>query len=212
MTKDEMRKIAEAKAAELETPIMRDDSTWLKEPYANIMKCGVLPYRLVESRLQYYLFEPGRSKPELGPPGFQIPKGTREIFDGKEWVDYQNPNQLKEFGEDKIEDLKVTALREGIEEIGLPVDAIERGGEWGQAAFQSATTGGLRTMWLYPIQMKADTMFTIPNKIHANTIARDWFDIQVREQAQLIRPDHLQAIKKIDEVLRKEIFSGVEEK
>lgn len=185
MTQDEMQRKAVEKAKTLQAPIMRDDTAWPKPPYLQIKKCGVLPYRIIEGCFEYYLFKPRGDKPELGDPGFQIPKGTREEMNGEP------------------EPLFVTALREGIEEIGLPLDAIISAGNWGQAAFKSASTGELRTMWLYPLLMRQDVQFDEPDKEHAATVARKWLDIENQTHNTQIRPDHLRVIKEIDTVLRR---------
>ncbi len=186
MTKDEMLKLAQTYAETLKTPPLRDDSAWPKPPAAHIDKCGVLPYRVVNGRIEYYLFEPKGTKPELGPAGFQIAKGTRESHDGEQ------------------ESLIVTALREGIEEIGLPLDSIDKAGNWGEVEFTSASKGTKKSMWLYPLKMDEAVEFNEPDAIHAATVAREWFDIQNREESRKIRPDHLQVIRQIDRVLRKE--------
>ena len=200
-----MRKLAEQTAKSLDTPLMRDDRHWPKPPYENITKCGVLPYRMIDGKAEYYLFKPAGDKPELGDPGFQIPKGTREIFNGDEWEDYKNKSQLASYGAENLETVKVTALREGIEEIGLPVEAIEKAGDWGVATFISASKGTEKAMWLYPLQMNAGTVFNEPDVTHANTVARQWLNINNREQANQIRPDHLQVIREIDRVISKEL-------
>lgn len=212
MQKDEMRQAAEARLETLEMPLLRSDEHWPEPPYAQIFKCGVLPWRIKDGRLEYYLFKPKAKMPEKGEPGYQIGKGTREIYnpETKEWEDYSSPNQLEAYGEAQLEPMEVTALREGIEELGLRPKEIESAGNWGQAAFSSATTGELRTMWLYPLKMCEGCEFDEPHEEHAATVDRQWLDIQNPREAAKIRSDHLQIIRQIDKVLAEQSNNKVQ--
>ncbi|MDG1286718.1 MAG: hypothetical protein P8P30_04040 [Rickettsiales bacterium] len=214
MDKEKMRQLAEEAAEKIVPHCLREQLHWPKPPYIHVHKAGVVPYRLGENGIEYYLFKPSEMMPEMGDPGFQICKGTREIKNPEtgEWEDYHSSTKLKEYGPENLEPLIVTALREGIEEIGLPLEEIVEVTEWGQAAFASASTGELKTMWLYPVGVYPDCPFDEPSAEHANTVAREWFDPQNRAQVEKIRPDHLKIIREIDRVLRKQLSneSGLE--
>ncbi len=210
MTKDEMRVAAEKAAEYFNPPLMREPKYWPDAPYVEIFKAGAVPYRLTDDdKLEYFLFEPAAMLKDEN-PGFQICKGTREIFDptGGEWENYHNRKQLEAFGAENLEDLRVTAIREAIEEVGLKAEHMLAAGEWGQAAFTSASTGALKTMWLYAIQLEADAVFDEPHETEANTIAREWFSLESESQCEKIRPDHLNILKQIDKVLQVALNEG----
>lgn len=204
MTKDDMRKLAMLAAENTHAPALRPTHLWPKPPYEEIFKCGVVVMQPTESgNNQYYMMLP-KAKIEGENPGFQIAKGTREIYDNKakEWINYYAPNQLAELGEHNLEPLLVTAIREGIEEIGLRPETIEAIGEWGQGAFTSATTGALKTMWLYVLQLEMNAAFDEPDATYADTIARQWFRLDNAAECGKIRADHLRILQSIDNVLK----------
>ena len=199
-----MREAAEKAAEYFNPPLMRDPKYWPEAPYVEIYKGGAVPYRLTDDdKLEYFLFEPAAILEDEN-PGFQICKGTREIYnpDSEEWENYHNRRQAEAFGEENLEDLRVTAIREAIEEVGLKPEHMLAAGEWGQAAFTSATTGALKTMWLFAVQLEPDSEFDEPHETEANTIARAWFSLENEEQCQQIRNDHLNILRQIDKVLQ----------
>ncbi len=207
MTKDEMRKAAEEASKKFIIPCLREKLHWPEPPYTHIHKAGVVPYRLGDNGIEYYLFKPSEMMPEKGDPGFQICKGTREIKNPStgEWEDYRSSKKLSQYGAESLEPVIVTALREGIEEVGLRLDDIVEVTEWGQAAFESASTGALKTMWLFPVGLMGDCEFDEPCDEHANTVAREWFNLKDTEQATKIRPDHLAILRQIDAELSKQL-------
>ena len=200
-----MRKAAEEGAEMLDPPLMRSTHYWPEPPYIDVYKAGALPYRVTQAgKIEYYLFKPSAMFDDDSDPGFQICKGTREIFNAEtdEWENYHKRAQLDELGVGNLEPIKVTAIREAIEEVGLKPEAMIAAGEWGQAAFTSASTGALKTMWLFAIQLEENAEFDEPHATEANTIAREWFNLENEEQSTKIRQDHLQIIRQIDKVLQ----------
>ena len=201
-----LRQRAEAAASTLVVHPLRKTDHWPQPPYAQVFKCGVLPYRIAADGVyEYYLFEPVAKLPEKGPPGFQIAKGTREIFDpeAQDWVDYASSAQIDKSGEEYLEPLFVTAIREGIEEIGLKPESIEQAFEWGETVITSARTGESKVMWLYALCMRSSCVFDEPDKNAAATHARRWFRLDGQQAADFIRKDHLKIITKIDQQLQK---------
>ncbi len=202
MTKEQMRQAAQVLAATLKPDTLGNTRNWPKPPYSEVFKCGVLPYRKIHGEIQYYLYKPIASHPDLNAPKFQIAKGTREIKDAEsnQWSDYKQLSQIKSNSE--LEPVLVTALREGIEEIGLPLGSIIRASDWGPVDFTSASKGTVKSMWLFPLEMSADCVFGQPDVQHASTHAREWLSLSKSADYRQIRSDHLEVIQKIDKKLQ----------
>ncbi len=102
------------------------DSPRILSPHPNpppagegITKAGVVPF--LRDPYRYYLMKPVAKNPAPAAPKFQLCKGTRMMkVDGK----WQDIREGEEAGEK--ETLAATALREGIEELGLRLQNIKQ--------------------------------------------------------------------------------------
>ena len=198
MTQEKMRTEAESAAESIEETPLRNISFYERSRGNGVDKAGTVPFVMESGAILFYLHKPGGSYPELGDPGFQIAKGTREAQnDEGEWVRYNARKHAK----NKVEPLIVSALREGIEEAGLKTANIERLLEWGIATFKSATKSHEKSMWLYLAEMKDKDDFLEPDSEHGNTAECRWFDIETAEAKELIRPDHFEILQQIHQRL-----------
>lgn len=178
MNQDEIRAAAEAAYARLG---LRDE-----EGFEHIEKCGVLPVRQTsKGGFEYYLMRPIAQKPELGAPGFQICKGTRDPVNGS------------------LERLGVTALREGIEEIGLRMGAIAHMEKWGEVSITSASSGEEKPLYLYLVHIKNGATFAEPSPHFAATEECRWKSLDRSDDVALIRPDYLGILQEIDAELNR---------
>ncbi|MDE3015978.1 MAG: NUDIX hydrolase [Pseudomonadota bacterium] len=115
-----------------------------------IIKAGVVPF--LRDPLRFYLMKPVARHAGLPPPEFQICKGTRMMKIGGQWQDIvSSPAAGME-----IESLAETALREGIEELGLTLENIRRLFDLGAYTFVSAKTGREKRMWLFAAEMASE--------------------------------------------------------
>jgi len=197
--KNTMRQQAEQFAKKCQPEKIRD-LFYENSRKPGISKAGVIPYYIQGGKLYYYLMKPIGANPELGDPGFQIGKGSREILIDGEWVNYR-PREHKSLASPRtLESLYVNALREGIEEIGLEMANIQAIQEWGVVEFKSERSGNIKTMWLFLAEIENPEHFGEPDEEHGNTESRGWFALGDETDAD-IRPDHKQVLQTIEPAL-----------
>lgn len=201
MTKEEMRQQAELCAKYHKADKLRD-LFYENSRKPGIFKAGVIPYDICDGRVVYYLMKPEAIRPELGDPGYQIGKGTREIYLDGEWQNYDPRKHKSKATAKTVESLYVNAIREGIEELGLVAQNILSVQEWGAVDFKSELSGMTKTMWLFLCEVDDGENFVQPDETHGNTQHRGWFSLGEESDSQ-IRPDHLAVLKLVDPVLRR---------
>lgn len=144
------------------------------KPKKHINKAGIVP--LVEDKtVQILLIKPRPKKKDLGPPSWQLVKGTRMVQTDSGWQDFKPID--KRVDESLLEPMLCAALREGIEEAGLQLDNIASLGSLGVFDFISATNGDKKSMELFALLIKDKQAFDWPGENHAHTIDVKWFDI-----------------------------------
>lgn len=136
-------------------------------------KAGVVPF--MRGPYRYYLMKPVAKNLERGLPEFQICKGTRE--------NQETPTQ--------------TALREGVEELGLKIQNIKQLFDVGLYGFSSATTGKSKEMWLFAAEMKSEDF---SDEVESTTAERGWFSLQEFEVVG--REDHRYILRDIENKLK----------
>lgn len=133
-----------------------------KQDGDDLSKAGVLPFIREGNSIMFFLMRPVPQRPDLGPPEFQIAKGTRRIREGGQWCDITSRHMpLKDLS--RVEDLLTTAVREGQEELGLRVDNIARLYKGRVFAFRSATTGKAKQMLVHAVEVLDRDQFDEPN-------------------------------------------------
>lgn len=169
----------------------------LQLPQERYTKAGVLPFCYVDGVRQYYVMKPRAERPDLPPPEFQLCKGTRmQQGEGNgPWHDMRGDDIADELSETLVQ----TALREGMEELGLQLENIVGLYELGGYDFSSATTGKGKQVWLYAAEIRNCDDFI---ETEASTLARQWMSIA--EFAVVGRPDHRYILEHIDHLLNKE--------
>lgn len=159
------------------------------EPRKHINKAGIVPL-IEENCIQIMLIKPRPKKKDLGPPSWQLIKGTRMVRTSTGWEDFKPID--KKVNETLLEPLLCAALREGMEEAGLMLENIASLGSLGVYDFKSATTGDKKSMELFALLMKDKDSFYWPDENHKYTIDLKWFDLH--NLPEDIRPDALDII------------------
>lgn len=161
---------------------LQQHETLPHEGEGDFTKSGVVPF--LRAPMRYYLMKPRARIPELEAPPFQLCKGTRMYFaPGIGWRDMQDAAPRE-----NMETLAETALREGIEELGLKLENIARVIDMGPYDFSSATTGKPKRMWLFAAEMKSADDFLPERDVALTTAARGW--LTLAEFAVAGREDH----------------------
>lgn len=157
-------------------------------------KAGIIPF--LPNPLRYQVMVPVASKPDLGLPDFQLCKGTRMMKKDGRWVDMRGdvPDDVRR------EPLAHTALREGIEELGIILDNIKRSFPLGEFRFISATSRTEVTLWLMAAEMKDEHEMLSDAHVAKYTTARAWQSLQ--EFARLGRVDHAHILGLVEEKIR----------
>lgn len=156
-----------------------------------ITKAGVVPF--LRNPLRFYLMKPVARHADMPPPQFQIGKGTRMMKMGGVWQDIVSAPPAGA----EMETLAETALREGIEELGLVLENIRRLFDMGAYDFFSAATAKRKVMWLFAAEMASEEF---PGEAAASTAERGWLAFQ--ECLAVARPDHRPILKDIQEKLK----------
>lgn len=148
------------------------------------IKAGVVPFVRDEPEA-YLVMKPVPKRPGLGVPAFQLCKGTRQQqVAGQGWRDLRD-------GELPIgprETLAQTALREGIEELGLRLDGIVTLFDVGPYAFYSARSGREILMWLFAAELRGRGHVLPMAEVAPTTAERSWLALEEFRQAG--REDH----------------------
>lgn len=152
-----------------------------------VLKAGVVPF--VGRAERFYLMKPVARHANLAAPAFQLCKGTRMQHVEGRWRDLRE----EETPAGREELLAATALREGIEELGLRLENITALFELGPYIFSSAKTGNQRQMWLFAAQVKDEKDFLA--EVADTTAARQW--LTLAEFEQVGRVDHRPILRDI---------------
>lgn len=202
MNKSEMRRQA-ISATRVFTPIALSNRILDLQIQKEINKAGIVPFvRCAMDEIQFYLMSPRASEKYSMPSKLQICKGTREykksIKSKTVWIDY-GAKDIGGIAPENLEPLLVTALREGIEEVGLRTSNLSQIYEHGLVKFKSETTGEPKKLWLYLAEIKDKTAFDFPDKQHANTGDRRW--VSLNADRELIREDYQEILENIEQQL-----------
>jgi len=172
------------------TPLPGDIVPFADQQY---MKAGIIPFVREAGEIRYLMMKPVAKKGALTPPSFQICKGTRMyLHRGSGWRDMKAGDEPVE----GKEPLVVTALREGIEEVGLKLEAIASLQDVGPHKFSSETTGKNKYMWLFTAELgSAEALLPVAEVAHT-TAERGW--LTLAEFSQTGRIDHRAIISDIE--------------
>jgi hypothetical protein len=155
------------------------------QPEHYTIKAGVVPFVRVDADFTYFVMKPVPKRPGLGAPAYQLCKGTRQHFlDGRGWCDLRDG----EITEARRETLAQTALREGIEELGLRLDGIVTLFDVGPYAFSSARSGRQIYMWLFAAELVSPEAVLPMAEVAATTAERGW--VKLDEFRAIGRDDH----------------------
>jgi len=159
-----------------------------------IRKAGIIPF-LLGDPLRYYVMTPVANKPDLGLPEFQLCKGTRMYKGFKGWADMKGvvPDGAE------LEPLAATAIREGIEELGLKLENIRHISTLGEHRFTSATNRKEIDLWLFAAEMKTEHDFLPQAEVAASTHERRWYTLE--EFKKHGRPDHAHILSLVEQRL-----------
>ena len=159
------------------------------------VKAGLLPF-MRAGGLRYCVMKPVAKQPDLPPPEWQICKGTRmHYIEGIGWRDMKEGTP----SEDRRERLVETALREGMEELGLELANIVGLFDMGPYNFASATSGKGKHMWVFAVEVIDAYDFLPLEKIADTTADRSW--LLADEFAKTGRADHGIILQAIDATL-----------
>lgn len=157
-------------------------------------KAGVVPFQRKQD-FSYYVMKPRGEVPELGAPLYQLCKGTRQqLLEKKGWRDIRETQ--RDAGAVDKETLAETALREGIEELGLKLQNIEQLFDLGGFEFSSATTGRSKFMWLFAALVKDADDFLPDAEVATTTETRRW--LHATEFGVAGRQDHQYILTEIE--------------
>lgn len=157
-------------------------------------KAGVVPY-INGSERRFLVMKPHAKHAHLPPPEWQLCKGTRMQYLPSGWRDLAE-------GEPHTgtpETLAATALREGLEELGLLPESIEQLHDLGPYGFASAKSGSQRQMWLFAARMDDENALLPMAELAATTAARSW--MTAAEFARSGRGDHIPILTDIASLL-----------
>ena len=147
-------------------------------------KAGVIPY-IAGKNMRFCMMKPIPTRPGLGAPAFQICKGTRMRYaSGEGWKDMPSGvicDGIKET-------LVTTALREGVEELGLIPEKLGNILDVGAYNFSSSLSGSGKAMWLYAVQMQSEADLLPMNEVAQTTSDRGWLTLD--EFMVVGREDH----------------------
>ena len=196
-------------------------------PDDQYLKAGVVPFVRQKGAISFLLMKPVPKRPGLGAPAFQLCKGTRmEFVDGKGWMDISSPLPLREGlgggvpsssvirhpssistplpnppSQGGRETLLATALREGIEELGLKLNAITAIIDVGPYVFSSARLGNEKHMWLFAAELRSMDDILPMDQVEKTTAERGWLTLD--EFTVVGRDDHRYILQDIAAKLEK---------
>ncbi|MDE3060316.1 MAG: NUDIX hydrolase [Pseudomonadota bacterium] len=159
-------------------------------------KAGLVPF-LRGEKYRFYVMKPVSRHASLSAAEFQLCKGTRMYLDSAgNWQDMRGG----ESAEIK-ETLAATALREGIEELGLKLANIGRLFDVGPYDFSSASSGKPKRMWMFAAEVIAAEDFLPSIEVAFTTAGREWLSLS--EFSVAGRPDHHYILRDIQDKLEK---------
>jgi len=161
---------------------------------ASVSKAGIVPYIEQNGMRLYMAMKPVAKRPDLGEPEFQLCKGTRMFFDGEAWVDMRGGACS-----DTLEPLAETALREGIEELGLRLRNITSLQDAGCHYFTSASSGKPIISWMFLAKLRSADDFLPVENITTITAERQFFTLTAFNKRG--RPDHAHMLGVIDNAM-----------
>jgi len=138
-----------------------------------VVKAGIIPF-IRRPATSIYVMRPRGVHPELGSPPFQLAKGTRMTQVMCEWVDMEKGD----IADACAEPLPATALREGIEELGLVLDNIKEWWDMGTHTFASASTGKPKWLRLFAAEMHEPENFLPMEQVAPTTAERRWMRVE----------------------------------
>ena len=153
-------------------------------------KAGTVPY-ISGSQKRFLVMKPVAKHAHLPPPQYQLCKGTRMHKLETGWHDLAD-GQLPT---GTPETLLATALREGVEELGLIPEAIKALYDVGPYAFASAKSQTPRYMWLFASELPLETALLPMLEVAGTTAERRWMTLE--EFAQEGRDDHIAILSDI---------------
>ncbi len=168
-----------------------------------IAKAGIIPFVCsdVNTPLRYYVLKPVPKRPDLGDPGYQLCKGTRLLYHNDSWKDM---HEFKPVPENAVQEpLIETAIREGIEELGIELENLAALYQLGLFSFVSEKTGRTKKVWLYACNIEEKKQFQPLEDVQEYTQDRKWCTL--KEFATIGRPDHVTMLVHIDAMLRKHL-------
>ena len=160
------------------------------EPDAFYNKAGVIPYINSPER-RFLVMKPVAKHPHLPPPAYQLCKGTRMQCLPTGWVDIAEGSAVLGIPET----LLATALREGIEELGLTLEAITQLHDVGPYMFASTKVQNARHMWLFTAELSSENALLPMEEVADSTAERSW--MTAAEFAQQGRGDHTAILQDI---------------
>lgn len=168
----------------------------LPGPGGLLNKAGLLPFvraGVDRRNWRFLTMRPRGEHPELGPPPLQICKGTRMGKTGGKWRDLPKSADVAHYSE--IESLPCTALREGIEELGVILEAMHPLYDCGPATFTSAKSGDAKYMHLLLAEMQDEQALLPMEQVDATTSERRWVNLE--EFSHAGRADHLAIVTRL---------------
>jgi hypothetical protein len=160
-------------------------------------KAGILPF-LPDASIENWrilVMKPVSTHPERGPPQFQLCKGTRMGMTRFGWRDIQTGPQ----GGAETESLAETALREGVEELGLSLQGICALYDAGPFGFTSVSTGKKKEMWMFAAEIEDENMLLPVREVAATTAVRKW--MTVSDFHHMGREDHCAILRQLTRAL-----------
>jgi len=165
-------------------------------PDAFYNKAGALPYVAATER-RYLVMKPVPKHAHLPPPAYQLCKGTRMQLLPTGWYDITEGSAITGIPET----LLATALREGIEELGLSLEGITQLCDAGPYMFASTKAQSARHMWLFTAQLSSEQALLPMEEVADSTAQRRWMTLA--EFTEHGRGDHTAILADIDAKLEK---------
>jgi hypothetical protein len=179
------------------TPLMGDTAPF---PDAHYLKAGIVPYIVSGLNIEYLMMKPVSKRSSLAPPSLQICKGTRMyLHRGSGWRDMRPGDEMVEGKESLFE----TALREGVEEVGLMPEAVRSVQDVGPYKFVSERTSRNKYMWLFTVRLDTPLALLPDAEVAATTAQRSWVGLDEFEAVG--RHDHGAILQDIESKLRRHL-------
>jgi len=167
-----------------------------------VTKIGILPF-IADKPFRIMVMKPRTEAKHLGPPAFQIAKGTRRININENWCDMREED-LRYADESFYETLIQTALREGEEEVGLKASNIKQLFDMGSFTFVSASRGIVKPLHMFAAEIIHADDFA---SYEATTSEVRWMTMP--EFKPIGRPDHTSIVEEILARLESAFFAGI---